>query len=102
MFDQGITRREFIGRSVAGAATASLALGAPAIGRVASPNERVTVGIIGAGIRGLEQMLAVLAVKGNVAVVCEHRAGVMADSERRQHRTQSPELQPVGPAPAAR
>jgi len=71
MFDEGITRREFISRSVAGAATAGLALGAPAIGRVASPNERVTVGIIGAGIRGLEQMEAVLAVKGNVAVVCD-------------------------------
>jgi predicted dehydrogenase len=71
MHDQGITRREFIGRTVAGAATAGLALGAPAIGRVASPNERVTVGIIGAGIRGLEQMKAVLTVKGNVAVVCD-------------------------------
>jgi predicted dehydrogenase len=71
MLDEGITRREFIGRSVAGAAAAGLALGAPAIGRVAAPNERVTVGIIGAGIRGLEQMEAVLRVKGNVAVVCD-------------------------------
>ena len=71
MSDKGITRREFIGRSVAGAATAGLALGAPAIARVASPNERVTVGIIGVGIRGLEQMQAVLNVKGNVAVVCD-------------------------------
>jgi predicted dehydrogenase len=71
MFDKDITRREFIGRTVAGAATAGFALGAPAIGRVASPNERVTVGIIGAGIRGLEQMEAVLRVKGNVAVVCD-------------------------------
>jgi predicted dehydrogenase len=71
MLDEGITRREFIGRTVAGAATAGLALTAPAIGRVASPNERVTVGIIGAGIRGLEQMKAVLTVKGNVAVVCD-------------------------------
>jgi len=71
MFDKGITRREFIGRSVAGAATAGLAIGAPAIGRVASPNERVTVGIIGAGIRGLEHMQALLNVKADVAVVCD-------------------------------
>jgi len=71
MPDQGITRREFMGRSVAGAATAGLALGAPAIGRVASPNERVTVGIVGAGIRGLEQMEAILSVKADVAIVCD-------------------------------
>ncbi|MGD0128897.1 MAG: Gfo/Idh/MocA family oxidoreductase [Terriglobia bacterium] len=71
MSDQGITRREFIGRSVAGAATAGLAFGAPAIGRVASPNERVTVGMVGVGIRGLEQMEAVLNVKADVAIVCD-------------------------------
>jgi len=88
MFDQGITRREFIGRSVAGAATASLALGGPAIGRVASPNERVTVGMIGAGIRGLEQMEAVLAVKGNVAMVCDLYDG---------HLRRANEIQPNTP-----
>jgi predicted dehydrogenase len=71
MSAQGITRREFIGRSVAGAATAGLAFGAPAIGRAASPNERVTVGMVGVGIRGLEQMEAVLNVKANVAIVCD-------------------------------
>jgi predicted dehydrogenase len=71
MSDQGITRRDFIERSVAGAAAAGLAWGAPAIGRVASPNEHVTMGIIGAGIRGLENMQSVLNVKGNVAMVCD-------------------------------
>ena len=54
MSKQEISRREFIGRTVGGAAAASLGLGAPALGRVASPNEKITVGVIGAGIRGLE------------------------------------------------
>jgi predicted dehydrogenase len=58
-------------RSVTGAAAAGLAWGAPALARSASPSEQVTVGIIGAGIRGLEQMQAILSVKGNVAVVCD-------------------------------
>ncbi len=88
MFDKGITRREFMGRSVAGAATAGLALGAPAIGRVASPNERVTVGIIGAGIRGLEHMQALLNVKANVAVVCDLYDG---------HFRRASEIQPNTP-----
>ena len=87
MSDQGITRREFIGRSVAGAATAGLALGAPAIGRVASPNERVTVGIVGVGIRGLEQMQAVLNVKANVAIVCDLYDGHLRRAKEIQANT---------------
>ena len=87
MSDQGITRREFIGRSVAGAATAGLALGAPAIGRVASPNERVTVGIVGVGIRGLEQMQAVLSVKANVAIVCDLYDGHLRRAKEIQANT---------------
>ena len=51
-----MTRREFMGRSVAGAAATGVVLGAPAILSSASPNEQVTVGLIGAGIRGLELM----------------------------------------------
>ena len=87
MLDEGMTRREFIGRSVAGAATAGLALGAPAIGRVAAPNDRVTVGIIGAGIRGLELMQAVLNVKGNVAVVCDLYDGHLRRANEIQPKT---------------
>ena len=87
MSDQGITRREFIGRSVAGAATAGLALGAPAIGRVASPNERVTVGMVGVGIRGLEQMQAVLNVKADVAIVCDLYDGHLRRAKEIQANT---------------
>ncbi len=87
MSDQGITRREFIGRSVAGAATAGLALGAPAIGRVASPNERVTVGMVGVGIRGLEQMQAVLDVKADVAIVCDLYDGHLRRAKEIQAKT---------------
>ena len=87
MSDQGITRREFIGRSVAGAATAGLTLGAPAIGRVASPNERVTVGMVGVGIRGLEQMQAVLNVKADVAIVCDLYDGHLRRAKEIQANT---------------
>jgi len=66
-----ISRREFMGRTVAGAAAAGLGFGAPAIGRAVSPNEKVTVAVIGAGIRGLELMQAILSVGGNVAAVCD-------------------------------
>jgi len=87
MSDQGITRREFIGRSVAGAATAGLGFGAPAIGRVASPNERVTVGMVGVGIRGLEQMEAVLNVKADVAIVCDLYDGHLRRAKEIQANT---------------
>jgi predicted dehydrogenase len=72
MDKHGISRREFIGRSVVGAAAAGgLGWGAPAIARAASPGETVTVGVIGAGIRGQELMNAALKVGCNVAVVCD-------------------------------
>jgi len=71
MSQNKLSRRQFMERSVTGAAAASLAWGAPALPRSASPNETVAVGLIGAGIRGLEQMQAILSVKANVAVVCD-------------------------------
>ena len=71
MSEKVITRREFIGKSVAGAAAAGLGWsGGPAI-LSGSPNETITVGIVGAGIRGLELMQAILNVGGKVAVVCD-------------------------------
>src|SRR5216117_550405 len=71
MSENGITRRQFIERTVAGAAATSLAAGArPSKGGV-SPNEKITMGIIGAGIRGQEDMQSVVRVGGNVAVVCD-------------------------------
>ncbi len=71
MSKQEISRREFMGRTVGGAAAAGLGLGAPALGRVASPNEKITVGVIGAGIRGLENMQSLLNAGANVAMVCD-------------------------------
>jgi predicted dehydrogenase len=71
MSEHEMSRRQFIGRTTAGAAAASLGLGAPALGRVASPSEKVTVAVIGAGIRGLELMQSILTVGGNVAAVCD-------------------------------
>jgi predicted dehydrogenase len=87
MEKQGISRREFIGRTVGGA-TASLALGAPAIGRVASPGEKITVGVIGAGIRGLENMQSLLNAGANVAMVCDLYDG---------HFRRAQEIQPNTP-----
>ena len=71
MSNQGISRREFMGRTVGGAAAAGLGLGAPALGRAVSPNEKITVGVIGAGIRGLEDMQSLLNAGANVAMVCD-------------------------------
>jgi predicted dehydrogenase len=88
MPDKTITRREFIGRSVAGAAAAGVAWGAAPLSLTPSPNEKVTVGIIGAGIRGLELMQAILNVGGNVAVVCDLYDG---------HFRRAQEIQPNTP-----
>jgi predicted dehydrogenase len=88
MSKQEISRRQFFERSVAGAAAASLTWGAPLLGSPVSPNEKVTVGIVGAGIRGLELMQAVLNVGGNVAVVCDLYDG---------HFRRAQEIQPNTP-----
>jgi predicted dehydrogenase len=82
-----MSRRQFIGRTAAGAAAAGLGLGAPAIGRVASPNERVTVAVIGAGIRGLELMQSILTVGGNVAGVCDLYDGHFRRAQEIQAKT---------------
>jgi predicted dehydrogenase len=72
MSKKGITRRQFMEKTVTGAVAAGVTVGAaPAILSAAAPAETVTVGIVGAGIRGLELMQAVLAVGGKVAVVCD-------------------------------
>lgn len=71
MSKQGITRREFLGRAAAGAAVAGAACSVVPGTRPISAADKVTVGIVGAGIRGLELMQAILAVGGNVAIVCD-------------------------------
>lgn len=72
MSSKRITRRQFMEKTVTGAVAAGATLSAaPAIVSAASPNETVTVGIVGAGIRGQELMEAVLKVGGKVAVACD-------------------------------
>jgi len=61
------TRRNFMEQSLAGALTTALASRANAM--PAGPG--VTVGLIGAGIRGLELMEVALAAGGKVAIVCD-------------------------------
>jgi predicted dehydrogenase len=86
MSEQEISRRKFMERSVAGAA-ASLAWGASPLVLSPSPNEKVTVGIIGAGIRGLELMQAMLKAGGNVAVVCDLYDGHLRRAQEIQANT---------------
>jgi predicted dehydrogenase len=87
MSKQELSRREFIGRTVGGAAAASLGWGAPALGRVASPNEKITVGVIGAGIRGLEDMQSLLVAGANVAMVCDLYDGHLRRAQEIQANT---------------
>ncbi len=51
MSSEGITRRGFV-EAVGVSAGAASVLGAPAIGRAASANGKIRLGIIGAGSRG--------------------------------------------------
>jgi predicted dehydrogenase len=71
MSESRITRREFMGNTIAGAAATGLALNARTSRANPAADAQVTVGIIGAGIRGLELMQAVLNVGGKVAIVCD-------------------------------
>lgn len=83
MRDNGLTRREFMSRTVAGAATvaaASAALPGSSLaaqgGQAASAtepfsDEKITVGAIGVGIRGSEHLLTLKKLGANVAMVCD-------------------------------
>ena len=56
-----ITRRDFVGRSVSGAAGLAAAASLPAVGRAESANQKVVLALIGAGGRGkglMKQMAA--------------------------------------------
>jgi predicted dehydrogenase len=86
MNDTNTTRRRFVGSSLAGVA-APMALRAMPRGFEQS-GKPVTVGIIGAGIRGLELMQAVLDAGGRVAVVCDLYDG---------HFRRAQEIQPNTP-----
>ena len=87
MADNGISRRQFLEQSVAGAAVAKLSWGAPAIGRSVAPNEKITMGIIGFGIRGQSLMQAILNIGGRVGVVCDLYDGHLRRAQEIQPNT---------------
>ena len=72
MSQKHITRRQFMERTVAGAAATGMALSPnPAKAKV-SPNDKVNIAIIGAGIRGLEHLGYLHNEEGaNVVMVCD-------------------------------
>jgi len=81
------TRRNFMEQSLAGALTAA-ALGSASQSNAAPPRSAVTVGLIGAGIRGLELMQVALSDGAKVAMVCDLYDG---------HLRRAVEIQPGTP-----
>jgi len=86
MFVMPTTRRNFIEQSVAGALTTALAAKSSAL--AAPANSAVTVGLIGAGIRGLELMQAAIGDGAKVAMVCDLYDG---------HLRRAQEINPILP-----
>ena len=91
---KGITRREFIERSVGGAAAGIAATGLARAaatsgggGRPLAASDKVTMGVIGAGIRGLENMQTLLNAGGNVAMVCDLYDGHLRRAQEIQAHT---------------
>ena len=78
MKTRSVSRREFVGKSLMGVAAAGLASKAARQAMSASPGEPVTVGLIGAGLRGFDQLENLLAVGANVPVVCDLYDGHLA------------------------
>jgi threonine dehydrogenase-like Zn-dependent dehydrogenase len=78
MENSNITRRRFVGASLAGVA----------LGRMQEAAKPVTVGLIGGGIRGLELMQNALEVGAKVAIVCDLYDG---------HLRRANEIQPNTP-----
>jgi predicted dehydrogenase len=88
MPSDGITRRQFMERSLAGTMVAGVALNASPLAAAAPPDMGVRVGLVGGGIRGLEQMQAMLNVGAKVVVVCDLYDG---------HLRRANEIQPNTP-----
>jgi predicted dehydrogenase len=89
-----ITRREFIERSVSGAAAGIAATGWAHAGakpagaeKPLAASDKVTMGVIGAGIRGLEDMHTLLEAGGNVAMVCDLYDGHLRRAQEIQANT---------------
>lgn len=71
MSENRITRREFMERTVTGATATSMALSAAASKAAPAPGDQVTIGVIGAGIRGLEDMRTAVSAGAKIAMVCD-------------------------------
>ncbi len=75
MSRNGMTRRDFMTRSVAGAATVAASPGFSTEGSQGEADSAVgaaaTVGVIGAGIRGTEHLIALRSVGAKIAIVCD-------------------------------
>jgi len=85
MENSATTRRQFLGASLAGAATVALEGAQQTPAQTAKP---VTLGLIGAGIRGLELMQEALNVSAKIAIVCDLYDG---------HFRRAQEIQPNTP-----
>ena len=81
------TRRKFLERATTTTAATGFMLGAKPFTMGPSPNEAVTMGVIGAGIRGLENMRTILQVGGKVAVVCDLYDGHLRRAQEIQANT---------------
>jgi len=87
MAEMEMTRREFVGRTLAGAAVAGTALDSRPARLDAAQGATATVGIIGAGIRGLEHLQYILNVGGKVAIVCDLYDGHLRRAQEIQPNT---------------
>ena len=90
------TRRRFMEGSIAGVAGGFMLGAMP--DALAQNDKPVTVGLVGAGIRGLELMQAILTVGGKVAVVCDLYDGHLRRAQEIQADTPTTKdyLQVVG------
>lgn len=85
MSQKRITRRQFMERTVAGAAVTGMAISPKPAKAKASPGEKVNVAIIGAGIRGLEHLGYLHNVEGaNVVMVCDLYDGHLRRAQEMQ------------------
>ena len=81
------TRRGFLGGAAAGAAAAALTGLSRSSAAQSHPNANVTIGIIGAGIRGLELMGVALEAGAKVAMVCDLYDGHFRRAQELQKNT---------------
>jgi predicted dehydrogenase len=87
MSQKRISRRQFMEKTVVGAAATGMAISPQPARAKVSPIEKVNVAIVGAGIRGLEQMQYMLNVGANVVMVCDLYDGHLRRAQEIQPNT---------------